>query len=157
MASALVCVKDTLIDVKIRIGYYNNEQPFYTDDVSWIRGYSSLKGLAALEAVTTPSGVLLGWYNDKDSPSLADVLPPNVITICLTYDLGGHESYAWHEKPLTTVIEEFVGDEKWRTTTSHFRDFNLVYHNWEEKNEISGFCERNGLTCCIKKRAPLDS
>ncbi|KAF2448565.1 hypothetical protein P171DRAFT_518070 [Karstenula rhodostoma CBS 690.94] len=94
--------------------------------------------MTALETVTIASRVLLGWWN-RNCPDLANVLPPSLVTICLTDDLPSFDTYEKYEDDLIPIIRKFVEGKEWRKTAPRLEEFNLRYFDqhseWERKDE----------------------
>jgi hypothetical protein len=122
----------------------------YLDDC--IEGYWSLKELTVLETVTIPSCVLLGWWN-RNCPNLADVLPPSLVTICLTDDIHWFDTYEKTEHDLMPILQRFVRGDKWRETVPRLEEFNFPYYRaWEGEHYPVDLFEQNGLRCQITVR-----
>lgn len=142
LTAALVCIKDTLMHLKVGIRAWSSEDQFIGESPA-VKGYCSLKELSALETVTIPACILLGWWK-KDCPALADVLPANVRTVCLANDLSWFDVFEKFDVDLFPIIQEFAASEIWRNVTPRLKEFNLCYRYWQLKDELRELCDQNG-------------
>ncbi|KAJ4346440.1 uncharacterized protein N0V89_010369 [Didymosphaeria variabile] len=152
LASALGCIKDSLRHFKFAHDHWSSEDPLIggrgdlEDDYEYVIGHCSLKELTALETVTIPACVLLGWLN-RNCPALASVLPQNLVSIGLADDLQWFDTCEKDKEDLMPSIQRFVGEENWRESVPRLEQFNFGYSEWEGKDETVALFEENGLKC----------
>lgn len=157
--SALACIKTSLKHLRFSLGMWSAGDQFegqyleFYDEFEYVEGYCSLKEFAVLETVRIPSCVLLGWTNSK-SPDLADVLPENLVDLYLTDDFCWCDSYEKEEEEMMPILRKFVSNDDWRRTSPRLENFDVLYCDWENKDETVALFKQNGLSCQIK--APKD-
>lgn len=152
LAPALSCIKRSLKHLKITLDMWSTGDQFmgqyleFNEEYEYIEGHCSLRELVALETVTIPSCILLGWTNSK-SPDLVDVLPENLVSICLTDDFGWCDSYEKEEEEMLPILRKFVAGNSWTRTSPRLESVNIKAHEWKAVDETVALFKDSGLAC----------
>ncbi|PVH90669.1 hypothetical protein DM02DRAFT_620900 [Periconia macrospinosa] len=155
LQKALDCVKDTLVHLEIKVGFWSKEtvQP-EEEGEEWVQKACSLREMASLKHLSVCPCVLLGWHR-QSAPMLADVLPPQLNSIRFATEFeyyAGYEGsdeedgFEWEEEYLMEQIRHFLQDGKWKSSTPHLRRLGVFYRIWEDRDGLQKLCAQNGLS-----------
>jgi hypothetical protein len=115
-ATALHAIKDTLTELKMTIQFWSSEtvQPSELDQI-WVEGTCSLSDMTALETLSIPSCVILGW-SYQSPPTLAESLPSSVVSVQIRADCWWYDGYEWNEEQLMLPLRAFLTDGQWKVS-----------------------------------------